>query len=253
MRDGDYVKSIAAPRPYVILLYALGLEAYISIISMQLRRLSCHGSISLLPLVISLLIFSKGAESAPLKKPCHWRYIVIHHSATRKGNAAIMDRYHSNRRHMQNGLAYHFVIGNGTSGCADGEVEESHRWRAQLPGGHAKQPWLNESGIGICLVGNFNRQMVSKKQMDSLTNLVNKLRTTYDIPLSCIKGHGGFTGEHTMCPGYNFPMKKFKERLKAKPSSPALHMPLPAAALRTDTAMKTGATQRVGLLSAPRR
>lgn len=231
----------------------LGLEVSISIISMQLRRLSNRVSVLLIAIAIFPLVFSNGAESAPSKKPCRWRYIVIHHSATRKGNAAIMDRYHSKLRHMVNGLAYHFVIGNGTSGCGDGEVEESHRWRAQLPGGHAKQPWLNESGIGICLVGNFNRQTMSKKQMDSLVNLVNKLRATYDIPLSCIKGHGDFTGEHTMCPGYNFPMKKFKERLKAKPSSPALHMPLPSAALRTNTAMKTGATQRVGLLSAPRR
>ncbi len=181
---------------------------------MQLRRLSCRGAIPLLPLVIFLLILAEGAESTPFKKPCHWRYIVIHHSATSKGNAEIMDRYHSIRRHMENGLAYHFVIGNGTSGCADGEVEESHRWRAQLPGGHSKQPWLNEGGIGICLVGNFNRQALSRKQMDSLVNLVNKLRTNYDIPLSCIKGHGNFNGEHTMCPGYNFPMKQFKERLK---------------------------------------
>lgn len=181
---------------------------------MQLRRLSSRVSVLLIAVAIFSLVFSNGPESAPSKKPCRWRYIVIHHSATRKGNAAIMDRYHSNRRHMQNGLAYHFVIGNGTSGCADGEVEESHRWRAQLPGGHAKQPWLNESGIGICLVGNFNRQTMSKKQMDSLVNLVNKLRATYAIPLSCIKGHGDFAGEHTVCPGYNFTMKKFKERLK---------------------------------------
>lgn len=229
-----------------------GLEAFISVISMQLHRLSCRGGVLLIAVTFSSMVFSNGAESAPFKKPCHWRYIVIHHSATRKGNAEIMDRYHSNRRHMQNGLAYHFVIGNGTSGCADGEVEESHRWKAQLPGGHAKQPWLNESGIGICLVGNFNRQTMSRKQMDSLVNLVNKLRTTYDIPLSCIKGHGDFTGEHTMCPGYNFPMKMLKSRLKATPSPTALHMPIPSVARRPNAAPKARSLQRLGFLSAPR-
>jgi hypothetical protein len=208
-------KCIAPQRFCVILLKAPGVGGFYNlVIVMQLRRLSCHGGALLAAVILSLMLFSSGAGAAPFKKPCHWRYIVIHHSATRKGNAAIMDRYHSNRRHMQNGLAYHFVIGNGTSGCADGEVEESYRWRAQLPGGHSKQPWLNESGIGICLVGNFNRQTVSSKQMSSLVKLVNELCTTYNIPLSCIKGHGDFKGEHTMCPGYNFPMRRFKECLK---------------------------------------
>lgn len=181
---------------------------------MRFLSFSFHSGYPLIPLVILLLIFPAGLESAPPKKPCRWKYIVIHHSATRKGNAEIMDRYHSNRRHMQNGLAYHFVIDNGTSGRGDGEIEEGYRWRAQLPGGHAKQPWLNESGIGICLVGNFNWQTVSKKQMDSLVTLVNRLRATQGIPLSCIKGHGDFKGEHTVCPGFRFPMKQFKERLK---------------------------------------
>ena len=189
---------------------------------MRLLSFPCRGGLPLIPLVILLLISPAGLESAPPQKPCQWKYIVIHHSATRKGNAAIMDRYHSNHRHMQNGLAYHFVIDNGTSGRGDGEIEEGYRWRAQIPGGHAKQPWLNETGIGICLVGNFNWQTVSKKQMDSLVTLVNRLRATYGIPLSCIKGHGDFNGEHTMCPGFRFPMKRFKELLTKRyaPSAP---------------------------------
>ncbi|MEJ2744612.1 MAG: peptidoglycan recognition family protein [bacterium] len=177
---------------------------------MRFPSFSYHVRFSLIPFAILSLVFPSGVESSPAKKPRRWRYIVIHHSATRKGNAKIMDRYHSKRRHMKNGLAYHFVISNGTSGCKDGEVEVGHRWKEQLPGGHAKQQWLNESGIGICLVGNFNQQRVSKKQMDSLVKLVNRLRTTYGIPLSCIKGHGDFKGERTVCPGRNFPMRRFK-------------------------------------------
>ena len=44
-----------------------------------------------------------------------WRYIVVHHSETREGNARAFDYYHRHVRGMENGLAYHFVIGNGTS------------------------------------------------------------------------------------------------------------------------------------------
>jgi LysM repeat protein len=40
-----------------------------------------------------------------------WRYVVIHHSATRRGTMQGMDMYHRQKRRMENGLAYHFVIG----------------------------------------------------------------------------------------------------------------------------------------------
>src|SRR5574342_132619 len=49
-----------------------------------------------------------------------WKYIVIHHSATEKGNAARFDEYHRKKRGWEYGLAYHFVIGNGTL-SGDGE------------------------------------------------------------------------------------------------------------------------------------
>jgi N-acetyl-anhydromuramyl-L-alanine amidase AmpD len=125
-----------------------------------------------------------------------------------------MDRYHRNRRHMSNGLAYHFVIDNGTSSTHDGEVEEGKRWRMQLPGGHSRQAWLNESGIGICLVGNFNRGTATRKQMESLNTLVDRLRKTYNIPVRSIKGHREFLGERTECPGRYLPLERFRTRLR---------------------------------------
>jgi len=165
-------------------------------------------------LLPSLLLIPREADSARARKRPLWRYIVIHHSATRKGNAFIMDRYHRNSRHMSNGLAYHFVIDNGTSSTRDGEVEEGKRWRMQLPGGHSRQVWLNESGIGICLVGNFNRGTATRKQMESLNTLVDRLRKTYNIPVRSIKGHKEFLGERTECPGRYFPLERFRDLLK---------------------------------------
>jgi N-acetyl-anhydromuramyl-L-alanine amidase AmpD len=165
-------------------------------------------------LLLSLLLVPRGADSARARKRSPWRYIVIHHSATRKGNAFIMDRYHRNRRHMSNGLAYHFVVNNGSSGTRDGEVEEGKRWARHLPGGHCRQAWINESGIGICLVGNFNRTAPTRKQMESLTALVDRLRKTYNIPVRSIKGHREIRGERTECPGRYFFMNRFRERLQ---------------------------------------
>src|SRR5689334_10628503 len=42
-----------------------------------------------------------------------WRYVVVHHSAGPSGNAAEFDKFHREEKHWENGLGYHFVIGNG--------------------------------------------------------------------------------------------------------------------------------------------
>lgn len=181
---------------------------------MQAPRRSYKRLILISAVAVCPLLFSNGLESARSKKKPRWKYIVIHHSATRVGNACIMDRYHKNKRHMKNGLAYHFVIDNGTCGKRDGQVEEGKRWKLQLWGGHVRQQWLNNSGIGICLVGNFDKQTVSKKQFAALRKLVAKLSRTYGIPISCIKGHKDFRGEKTVCPGKRFPMSRLKKSLK---------------------------------------
>ena len=36
-----------------------------------------------------------------------------------------------------------------------GEIFIGGRWKGQLDGGHTKKRVFNESGIGICLIGNF--------------------------------------------------------------------------------------------------
>src|SRR5580765_4139378 len=66
--------------------------------------------------------------------PGRWRWIVVHHSGIKYGNAEIYDRQHRERG-MENGLSYHFVIGNGID-SGDGEIEVGGRWLKQLKGGH---------------------------------------------------------------------------------------------------------------------
>src|SRR4030095_14194873 len=69
---------------------------------------------------------------APVKRR-RWQFIVVHNSGTRQGNARAFDYYHRKVRRMQNGLAYHFVIGNGTS-SGNGQIEVGDRWRRQING-----------------------------------------------------------------------------------------------------------------------
>ena len=88
------------------------------------------------------------------------------------------------------------------------------RWLKQEDGAHCKASDMNTKGIGISLVGNFNDHGVSKAQMDSLVELVNKLRKYYKIPVSNIMGHKDVEGSNTECPGKNFPWAEFRKRMK---------------------------------------
>jgi LysM repeat protein len=149
----------------------------------------------------------------PLWPSTKWKYIIIHHSATEAGKALTFDYVHKNQRHWK-GLGYHFVIDNGTSGKEDGQIEVSPRWIHQENGAHCKANGMNYRGIGICLVGNFDKERVSANQMDSLIRLVRILKEYYHIPDSHIMGHGQVKGANTDCPGKKFPWDEFWYRLR---------------------------------------
>lgn len=144
-----------------------------------------------------------------------WTAVIIHHSGTKKGNAGIFDKWHKEGKHWK-GVGYHFVIGNGTD-SGDGEVEVTFRWREQGTGAHCggtRGNWANREGVGICLVGDFNRTSPSRRQMNSLVRLVGFLQKQCGIPKSRIYGHGTTPGANkTECPGKKFPMAWLKSML----------------------------------------
>ena len=142
-----------------------------------------------------------------------WHFIIVHNSGTRQGNARIFDYYHRHVRRMKNGLAYHFVIGNGTS-SGDGEIEVGDRWRRQINGGHVHSDYLNNISLGICLVGDFNRDLPTRAQMESCEELIRYLRARcgkvdgHEIP---VRPHREMNPPRwaTDCPGDRFPYRWF--------------------------------------------
>jgi LysM repeat protein len=138
------------------------------------------------------------------KKLRNWKYIVVHHSGTKSGNAKIFNYYHSKVRGMENGLAYHFVIGNGTD-SEDGEIEVGERWLEQLQGGHLASEYLNEISIGICFVGDFSGSQPTRKQIASLVELINYLNSKIKTGRPQFKLHREINTRPTECPGKFFP------------------------------------------------
>lgn len=129
-----------------------------------------------------------------------WKHIVIHHSGDNTNSIKGMEHYHRRVRRMENGLAYHFVIGNGVN-TADGKVYVGDRWSRQIRGGHVASTALNEIAIGICLVGNFDKRTPTSKQRSSLKALVYKLRQRTGIPHKEVRSHRNINPKPTACPG----------------------------------------------------
>jgi len=128
----------------------------------------------------------------------NWMWIIIHHSDSDYGSAAIIDKWHRDRGFDE--LGYHFVIGNGTN-SGDGQIEVGPRWIKQKWGAHdnALDNRFNTNGIGICLVGDFNKTHPTLRQRRALMRLVVYLMKTYQVPADRVLGHG--ETKDTQCPG----------------------------------------------------
>jgi hypothetical protein len=155
----------------------------------------------------------EAIRRAPVKRR-RWQFIVVHNSGTRQGNARAFDYYHRNVRRMRNGLAYHFVIGNGTS-TGNGQIEVGDRWRRQINGGHVHSDYLNNISLGICLVGDFNRDQPTRAQLDSCEELIRYLRERcgkIGFRSIAVRPHREMNPPRwpTDCPGDLFPYSWFR-------------------------------------------
>lgn len=136
-----------------------------------------------------------------------WNYIVIHHTASSGGNVDSIHQFHLKKKDAAGnnwlGIGYHFVIGNG-SGMGDGEIQPTFRWKEQLQGAHAGNNEYNQHGIGVVLVGNFEREPPTPAQLSAVKRLIGTLKAEYDITSERIVGHRDVKA--TACPGRYFPM-----------------------------------------------
>jgi N-acetyl-anhydromuramyl-L-alanine amidase AmpD len=142
----------------------------------------------------------------PNKADRPWRYIVLHHSASSGGNYDQIDSEHRKLLGID-GCGYHFVIGNG-SASRDGQIEVSQRWNNQKQGAHtrnARTHDADEYGIGICLVGDFDQQPPTARQLAATRALIAYLSKRYDIAPSGVQTHAHLAATKTVCPGKYFP------------------------------------------------
>lgn len=142
--------------------------------------------------------------------PGLWKVIVVHHAGSAQATPQGMNAYHL-RRGWENGLGYHFVIGNGVN-YPDGQIFVGPRWQRQIQGAHCKTAagryfgryypggYFNDHGIGICLIGDFETGQPTPKQLAALYRLCTFLCRQTGISGGQIYGHKEVTHQ-TLCPG----------------------------------------------------
>ncbi|MFZ7104763.1 MAG: N-acetylmuramoyl-L-alanine amidase [Peptococcaceae bacterium] len=117
------------------------------------------------------------------------KYIAIHHSATKGGNAFSFARYHVNTNDWP-GIGYHYVI------LEDGTVQ----WANDLTTVSYHVGEYNLWSVGICLVGDFTDGEPSLIQRQVLKELCQSLFDSCNLTNEDVKGHNELNPGHTLCP-----------------------------------------------------
>ncbi len=174
-------------------------------------------------------------------EPRDWQSIVLHHSATATGSVESIHRAHlkktDGRGTPWQGIGYHFVIGNG-QGMADGAIEPTFRWRQQMHGAHAGVGDFNQTGIGVVLIGNFEKSNPTTAQQSAVQFLIHELCRTFAIETSRIVKHGDLKA--TACPGRNFSLESVLSGMAALDDSggPPLARFVPATGISRKEALR---------------
>ena len=146
-----------------------------------------------------------------------WSSIVIHHSGHPLDDHRSIDRRHREQLNFAR-LGYHFVIGNGARGLADGEAFVSARWDRQEDGAHlpsnvdVTKSVTNGNSIAICVVGNGDLQTFTPGQVNRLIALVARLQRDFNIPDHQVWPASDLV-ETMTSPGRYFPLVDFEQRL----------------------------------------
>ncbi|MEM6912184.1 MAG: hypothetical protein AAF555_11470 [Verrucomicrobiota bacterium] len=139
---------------------------------------------------------TRSAIALHSPKAASWKAMRVHSTGTLVGDLEALEDYQVRVRGLEEGLAWHFLIGNG-QGLSLGEIFIGPRWKKQLASGSAGAA----EAISICLVGDFNRTTVPRSQLEALDELLEFLRARLGVIPVDIHLEGG----RRPSPGERFP------------------------------------------------
>lgn len=144
-----------------------------------------------------------------------WNYIIVYQSGSLSGNSAELSEGKDvggmikpqNAGNMTQGANFHFVVDNARNdlGIPDGYVQRGVAWQKQLSTApYFSWPYLTPhhyagyaNAVGVCIVGDINRQAYSSRQIHSAVALIRTLQRRLNIPNSGVKLQWEIRGQPT--------------------------------------------------------
>jgi N-acetylmuramoyl-L-alanine amidase len=155
-----------------------------------------------------------------MEKLSRVEYLVIHHSATKDGKVFdwnAIRNYHINVNKWKD-IGYHFGIEN-----INDSIEILIGRLPMYIGAHIYG--LNSISLGVCIIGNYDEEILPDEKYQKLLGLLEYLIPLYNIKLDKIIGHRDVKVLYDLgiisyevyqqniktCPGLNFSMKKVRQ------------------------------------------
>lgn len=143
---------------------------------------------------MSVFILEKTYKfNGQLYKRQQTKYIILHHEAGYGGGDAI---HKSHQNNGWKGIGYHFIV------RVDGTIERGRP--ENTVGSHCMGN--NRESIGICFEGNYERDVMTKEQIEAGQRLLSYLYEKYNLSEKNVFKHKDKMA--TACPGRNFPFSK---------------------------------------------
>jgi len=132
--------------------------------------------------------------------------IIIHHSLTRDSATVSWDaiRWYHTHTMGWNGIGYHAGVE-----LVGGHYEILTGRMLDEVGAHTSGQ--NADSIGICIVGNFDRDLPPPAQLDLAARYTRSLCRVLGIPVGRVYRHSDFAKKS--CPGTRFPWDDFIRRI----------------------------------------
>ncbi|MDI6860401.1 MAG: peptidoglycan recognition family protein [Caldisericia bacterium] len=145
-------------------------------------------------------------------------YIVVHHSGIKNGENDPYIVWESIKRNHQAKYKsrypwyiadYHFAI------TKDLRIFNGNP--ISLPAFHSGDDYINFRSLAICFFGNFDLEILDRKQFELGVLKITELAKDFSIPVKRILRHCDIVP--TNCPGRNFPFEELKERVQSNLNS----------------------------------
>ena len=128
-------------------------------------------------------------------------YIIIHHTDRNNDFPLFVKGRHKYLRGWDD-IGYHYLIGNRRPFTKDGKLYTGRL--EEYEGAHAHG--YNKNSLGICLIGNLDKNMPTEKQLSTLFSFLKGKIKEHNLPVSHIVGHNELPDATKSCPGRKMDM-----------------------------------------------